>query len=161
MALPEHVQRRFWSLWAKVPKPSEPSACWEWPFSRESRGYGRFKVKGQTYKAYRVAYELHHGPFKDGHIGVHGCDNPPCVRPTPRHAYAGTPRQNVVDKITRRRGGFGSLHGRAKLTEGDVAQIRELLRTDTRYGKYSRIARQFGVADSQIHRIASGRGWLL
>jgi hypothetical protein len=155
--LPLLVVARFLAVFNAMEKPADPNACWLWPGNREGRGYGRLKVKRRIYKAYRVSLLLHKGPLSAGEIPRHTCDNMPCVRPD--HLIPGTQRDNVMDKIDRRRGGYGEKHGMSKLTVEDVAEIRRLLTIDTKYGRYSRIARQFGVRHITILRIDKGQGW--
>ncbi|TYP82056.1 helix-turn-helix protein [Blastococcus xanthinilyticus] len=56
---------------------------------------------------------------------LHRCDNPPCCNP--QHLYAGTPAQNTDDMVSRGRqvAPRSLANGRAKLSDADVAAIRE------------------------------------
>ena len=87
---------RFWS---KVDL-SDPDGCWPW-LGAKDRGYGQFKLDGNTAKAYRVAYELLVGPIPDGMAIDHAaCTNPPCVNPA--HMEVVTRGENARREADRR-----------------------------------------------------------
>lgn len=58
--------------------------------------------KKTTVQAHRFVYELTFGEIPDGLNVCHRCDNPPCVRPD--HLFAGTQRDNMIDKWKKGRG---------------------------------------------------------
>jgi hypothetical protein len=60
------------------PKPLTP--CWEWGGGYHSKGYGIFKVAGQTFFAFRLLYEQEVGPIPEGLVPDHLCANTACVR---------------------------------------------------------------------------------
>jgi hypothetical protein len=66
-------------FWAKVNKSA---GCWEWSGARQTSGYGNAVYGGRLYRAHRLAWELENGPIPSGMLILHGCDNPPCVRPS-------------------------------------------------------------------------------
>jgi hypothetical protein len=67
--------------------------CWQWTGSRiPPRGYGNFKVQGQSYLAHCVAYALEHGPVPEGLWIDHRCHNRICVNPS--HLRSVTNKQN-------------------------------------------------------------------
>ena len=93
---------------------------------------------------------------------LHHCDIPACVNP--RHLYAGTQQDNVNDMVRRKRQApaeltrhLGEEHGRAKLTDDDVREIRALYAT----GNYSQpiLGKRYGVVHSTIGRIVRGEHW--
>lgn len=86
-------------FWAKVDKSGE---CWLWTAGTFRRGYGAIKVDGKQVKAHRLAHELFIGPIPEGLHVLHRCDVPGCVRP--EHLYAGTDKDNVRDRSSRKRG---------------------------------------------------------
>lgn len=84
----------------------------------------------------------------------HSCDNPPCTNPA--HLLVGTHADNVADRVTRSRNAVGEAHGIAKLTESDVAEIRNLYSA----GIYQRIiAQQFGISQSNVSYIVNHVAW--
>lgn len=164
-----------------------PDECWPWKGGKHENGYGYFRLgKKHMHKAHRVAYAFAHG-FTPGDLFVlHKCDNPPCCNPA--HLWLGTNLDNIADRDRKGRQAKGDRHnsrlrpeslargerngahthpekiaGRgeknrhAKLTE---AEVREIYRLRTS-GNFSRIkvAIQFGVSESQVKNIVSGKAW--
>jgi hypothetical protein len=132
--------------------------CWNWTANRPGGRYGHLKYLGKTLLVHRVAYELFVGPIADGLWVLHHCDNPACVRPD--HLYLGTPQRNVLDKIERKRGGLGELHGRTQLTVSDVTHIREIMSAPgSKMGRRKALIERYGISPTSISRIASGKQW--
>jgi hypothetical protein len=100
-----------------------------------------------------MAWLFTHGAIPDGLCVLHKCDNPPCCNPD--HLFLGTHQDNVADRQRkgRTRAGGRSL---AKLTVLSVALIRwrALCGEDQ-----ASIAASFGVTQSTVSRIGSGRIW--
>lgn len=157
---------RFWS---RVDRQAG-DACWIWTAGGRG-GYGTFFLGGKMHGAHRVAYRIARGPIPNGLHVCHRCDNPPCVRPD--HLFLGTNHENQLDKcakgrlVTRFQPGHAFLtpperlpRGErvhcAKLTADDVRRIRRM-RAEGRAGRA--IARLFGVSETAIRRVVSGRTW--
>lgn len=141
---------RFWN---KVDKSDD---CWEWTGKPDGRGYGRIKINGQSKLAHRISWELHNGaiPHHDSYHGIcvlHKCDNPKCVNPG--HLFLGTNADNVHDRVKKNRGAFGSSAGNSKLSEDDVAWIRQL------GGPNRKIASCFGINETTVSRIKRVITW--
>lgn len=143
---------RFWALVDR----QGPDECWPWRGTRDPRGYGSFTpVSGlPAVHVHRHAYRLAKGPIPRGLYVLHHCDNPPCVNPA--HLYAGTPLDNMRDKVDRGRQPRGSGHGRAKLTEDDVRAIRRLRAMGL---SQQAIAIRYGVSQANISAILLGTTW--
>jgi hypothetical protein len=154
---------RFWS---KVEKSDERS-CWNWKAGTRN-GYGRLWLDGGIKSAHRVAWEFTNGPIPDGLRVLHRCDNPSCCNPA--HLFLGTQEDNVADMVSKgrqrsaspgRSGGVlspckGTKNGRSKLTTQQI----EIIRGRASAGeKLARIARDFGVSDTQVRRIHLGHQW--
>lgn len=152
----------------------QENGCWLWQGAKGKKGYGMFSM-GPKYKpdgsrrntmvgAHRASYLLFKGeiPEHDSYHGLcvlHKCDNPACVNPD--HLFLGTNEDNVhdMDAKGRRVNGpsYGSAHGNSVLNEKQVLEIMELLKA--RKPTQKEIAKMYGVANTTINHIATGRLW--
>lgn len=149
--LTQAIADRFWS------KVAKKDGCWEWMRRRDS-GYGVFKVhcggRVRYLTASRVAYVLTLGPVPDAHFVCHRCDNPPCCNP--EHLFAATLQENFRDMMRKGRSCRGEDKPSARLTEGQVLEIREKYRA----GCWpSRLAVEYRVSASHVKRVAQGKKW--
>lgn len=168
MSISRPLGERFWE---KIDKngpthPSKPELgrCWLWT-DHTVRGYGQI-VEGAPSKkklsSHRVSWELHNGPIPvgEGPHGIcvcHNCDNPPCVNPA--HLFLGTIQDNINDKMRKRRQPQREKHGRAKLTEKKVAEIRrDYVRNSRAHGQPA-LARKYGVNHTAIGFIVREKHW--
>jgi len=162
---PATIERARQRFWLHVDRSGGPNACWIWTGSRGYYGYGRVNVSGSSYLAHRMAYALTKGD--PGCFWVlHDCpegDNPSCVNP--QHLWLGTAEDNSQDMAQKRRHGAhthperfarGERAGSAKLTETEVANIRQELARGTR-GRL--LAQRFGVSESVISCIKLRQTW--
>lgn len=151
-----------------MPHQSSPGAAWltdraghsrdeclDWPFGWVNEGYGMFEVGGRRVRAHRFMCELAHGAAPEGKpLVAHSCDRRICVNP--KHLRWTTAQGNADDmKIygTHR----GSKHGRSRLTEQNIADIRE--RIERRLSTQKELAREYGVHRSTISLAVSGKNW--
>jgi len=133
--------------------------CWPWTAGRFRDGdYGRFWLEGHYIGAHKMAWTLHNKKqVPDGLQVLHSCHNPPCCNPV--HLRTGTREDNMLDKEQAGRGNHprGEAHGRAKLTQIQVDEIRALYST----GNHTQavLASQFQVAPALISFIVNYVIW--
>ena len=117
---------------------------------------------------------LEHGNLGTALV-LHDCDNPPCVRQS--HLFLGTQADNIADMDTKGRSATGyrrpnapgekhwsrrhdpvrgERHGCAKLTAGDVHEIRRRIAAGD---SHSAIAADYPISKSMVSRIRTGRAW--
>jgi len=132
------------------------TGCWEWVAAKNRAGYGLLKLPDACKLAHRVSYWIHKGPFDESMDIMHKCDNPGCVNPD--HLEICTHAMNMADRIAKGRA-RESQRKRTdlKLTSESAAQVKRLLLR----GELSQraIARLFGVTETSIRHIKSGRLW--
>mgnify|MGYP003635175455 CR=1 FL=1 len=140
--------KRFWD---KVNRTSDPSQCWEWNAYASKGGYGQFKLSKKSYRSHRLAYELCFGPIPPKMCVCHKCDNVKCCNPS--HLFLGTQLDNVKDMMKKGRAAVGEGNGKSKLTNIQVNQIKDLLKSGLTYRE---IGANFGVTRQNIGSIARG-----
>lgn len=130
------VRERFYEF----VNPEPNTGCWLWDGNWTCKGYGKFGYKGGNNLAHRASYEIHVKEIPEGLWILHSCDVPCCVNP--EHLFLGTQQDNVDDMERKGRGRHprGEAHGRAKLTENQVRDIR----TDVRSQRF--LAELYGVS---------------
>jgi len=138
--------------WLKEHANWSSDKCLIWPFGTKENGYGRLYIGKKCKPAHREMCRISHGEPK----GVrrhcaHSCGNPSCVNP--RHLRWATPKENMADKVAHGTNNNGAKHGLAKLTEKDVAEIRESTL------KGSELAQHFQVSQSTISEVRNGKRW--
>lgn len=156
---------RFWGYVQKSP------ACWIWIGYRDEKNYGRFHPTRDVSPviASRYSWELHFGPIPPGYQVQHLCNNPPCIRPD--HLTVGLQKQNLeymhacgraakgdrsFARLYPERLPRGENHKGSRLTDAAVRAIR--MRRD-RGDMIRALAKEFGVSDATICRVAKRQLW--
>ncbi len=135
--------------------------CWLWTGAVDKDGYGRFAfssgdeffdesgVKGQVgAHQFSLAMKLGRWPTQQA---LHRCDVPGCVRAA--HLYEGSYDDNARDRVERGQAPRGEGHGRSKITEQDVRDVRSGARTARQ------VAEERGVTTGAVYHAKNGRNW--
>lgn len=168
MATSNYTSTDIQRFWKKVNKDGSIPAhmphlgkCWEWTASTKPFGYGQFNLKTKTLNAHKISWELINGDTNGLHV-LHKCDNPRCVNPL--HLFLGTDADNKKDMVSKGRQASidktvhrGESNGYHKLTAGQVRDIRS--RNVSGFGRKAQLAREFGISQSTLGRIISGKAW--
>jgi hypothetical protein len=133
-------------FWEHVDVKSK-NECWEWQGSKTAANYGLMYWNGELEYTHRISLELDGRPVPSRWHACHTCDNPPCVNP--QHLFPGTPRENVLDKVSKGRHTFGESHPNAKLSDIDIDIIRQMAEDGV---FFSDIAKKFDISDSHVSR---------
>lgn len=158
-------------VWRKPARKGEPQRfietvallfeldeCLDWPFAKDSKGYGKLKHNGKADAiAPRVVCELVHGaPPTPKHEAAHSCGNGHLGCVNPRHLSWKTRLENRADSIAHGTHVKGSDHKVSKLSESQVRDIK--LKSAAGVGT-SVLASEYSVAPGTIHSIATGKHW--
>jgi hypothetical protein len=122
-----------------------------WTAFRMKNGYGNFRTPARHELAHRASYRLFKGALGDGLDVMHACDNPGCVNP--EHLSLGTRADNMADARSKGRSARGATHGMNKISESVAVAIRNDARPQ------AELATQFGLAQSTISQIRTGKRW--
>lgn len=139
-------------FWSRVEKRG-PDECWPWLGSVDKDGYGQIwdGFSGKALRAHTLSAELHLGE-RNGRFVCHSCDNPQCSNPA--HLFFGTQKDNMADKVAKKRQAVGEMQGNSKLTETQVEEIRK-----RREDSYKTLCAEFNLAPSTVYRIWHGQSW--
>lgn len=143
------TQDRFEAFVERIPE----AGCWIWTGTVTRHGYGQIAVNRRPVSAHRYAYSIAFGSIPNGLCVCHRCDVRACVNPA--HLFLGTNMENMRDKMAKGRhvSSVGERNGNAKLTNEQVLAIR----SDSR--SLREIAADYGVVDTTISHIKTGRNW--
>lgn len=123
-------------------------ACKIWPWAAPGR-YGSIRVDGIRWHVHVLACTMWHGPRPNEMHATHGpCHEPRCWNGT--HLSWATPAQNVRDTHRDGTAVVGSRHGRSKLTEAEVVEMR--IRFDA--GEpVEALAAAYDIVESHVYKI--------
>ena len=150
---------KTWMKLAQRTGPEDENGCREFTGAR-THGYGNMQVSGTgslMIRAHRLAFALYYRVNPMGGVVMHRCDNPGCIRI--EHLSLGSRADNNADCRAKGRGKYlsGEAHGRAKLTQGAVDEIKR--RYEGIWGQQTKLAKEYGVSKSQISQIVKGNRW--
>jgi hypothetical protein len=150
------MTRRILTLeWLEAHKDYQHDWCLIWPFAT-LHGYGQLGPGGKKLYAHRVMCELVKGPPPtDKHQAAHECGNGDQGCVNPRHLSWKTLSENQLD--CRRHGTHvKNPHGNhGRLSHEKAARIRSLKGVELQKD----VAEAFGVSESTISDIWTGRTW--
>lgn len=133
--------------------------CLIWMGSKDKNGYGLFALMApvkRTVRLHRLVYELRVGPIPRGRFVCHRCDNPSCIEP--KHLFAGTPKQNTQDMLTKGRrikSRRDATHHNTKISHAERAVVRARRAEGE---SYASIAGSYGVSKALIAQICWAKG---
>lgn len=136
--------------------PHEGEGCLRWPFATNGAGYAQINIPGEgKFLVTRIICERMHGaPPTPRHVAAHACGkgHEACVAPW--HLSWKTYAENMAD--AKRHGTFslGDAHA-SRLSSTSVREIRALLGVESQ----QKIASRFGVSQTMISRIKTGKAW--
>jgi predicted XRE-type DNA-binding protein len=144
--------QRFWS---KVAFTANEKRCWQWNGWLNKNSYGGIFIDGKNRIASRIAWELTYGQIPNDLNVLHTCDNPSCCNPS--HLFLGTILDNNRDKVNKGRQDRGEKHGRHKLTNSQVVEIRQLY-SNGNIGQRE-IADKMNISVATVSRIVNRKLW--
>lgn len=129
--------------------------CLIWPFARNRAGYAIMHSGGSKIVSNLVCQEIHGPAPTPHHQAAHSCGrgSDGCV--SPLHLRWATRDQNMKEMVVHGRSLRGSRNHFVRLSEADVLSVRRML------GRKSQraIAIEYGVTQSAIAAIATGKSW--
>lgn len=135
--------------------PSSGTACVTWPYAKNNRGYAQINIEGKKWLATRIVCERTHGPAPTpDHVAAHDCGKGHLGCIAPWHLQWKTPEENRADMHLHGTISRGDRHA-TKLNSYVVRSIRTLLPTMAQ----STIAERFGISQSMVSQISTGKAW--
>jgi len=138
-----NLDDRFWS------KVNKTDYCWNWIGASNSKGYGRYKIKGVAYSPHRLVINC----FDVNFDVCHKCDNPSCVNPD--HLFLGTHKDNMQDMVKKNRCNkpIGDKHHNSKVNPDIVRHIRKKEMQQRAYAKL------YGLCQRTVAEIQKKLTW--
>lgn len=143
---------------ARNTAPPDERGCTLWTGAILRSGYGQISIGGKragSIRTHRAAWIVAHGDIPRGMHVCHHCDVKACVNP--EHLFVGTNADNIADKVAKDRQARGVGHGKARLTEQQVLNIRHLW--DTRAMTGRALATEFGISRASVTLIVHRQIW--
>jgi hypothetical protein len=136
---------------------SDTNECIRWPYAVDGGGYGQIRRNGRKELVHRIVCEKVHGPSPSSeHLATHTCGRGHEGCCSPLHLVWGTVVENAADRIKHGTHCRGERQWAAKLTAGDVIEIKRLAAGGM---SQSAIANLFSVGQQQISAIILKKKW--
>lgn len=151
-----YIRQEQWNFFIEA-LHSNKEECVSWPYGKMGRGYGSIMDirNGEIVGAHRLSCQMVHGdPPTPKHHAAHSCGTPSCINP--KHVRWATPKENAADKKIHGTNNDGEKHGRSKLSNAQVAQIRTMVKQGA---VQLYIARLIGVSPMTISRAVRGESY--
>lgn len=136
-------------------KVDPSTGCWNWTRAKR-KGYGVISFNGRQYAAHRASYEVANGGIPNGLHICHSCDNPACINPS--HLFAGTHKDNMLDKETKGRGNHytprGDGNSNSIISDANVVA---LIKDYIRGLSHANLAEKYGVSVRSVPDYISGK----
>lgn len=129
--------------------------CWITDYGINQNGRQYITVNKKTLGLLRVVYDLYKGEVAKDLFVCHSCNNNLCINPD--HLFLGNKVENGRNQKRRNKYVKGSQVITAKLTEQQVASIKDLLGESKL--TFAEIAKMFSVKPETISCISQGRTW--
>lgn len=116
---------------------------------KNNHGYAISWYEGKAWKHHRLVFFLKNKYLPE--VVMHTCDNPPCINLD--HLVGGTQDENNKDRKNKSRNGLihGERHGRSKVKDDEVSQIRDLYKS--KLFSQSKIGEFYGITQSQVSKL--------
>ncbi len=134
--------------------------CINFEGGKRKSGYGYAQFMGRQFLAHRLAFALNEMVHPDALKGIvirHKCDNPSCINV--EHLEQGSTRDNMNDMNERGRRVRGELVGNSKLTALQICEIKAAYVPRSVQANQYALAKRYGVTQSEISHIISGKRW--
>ncbi len=148
-----------WSCHRKPRKSSIRDGIW-WrlsPATLKKTGRRVITIHGKNVYVHKLVLEAFVGPCPPGMQCCHGDGNP--ANNTLTNLRWGTPKSNQADRDRHGRTTRGEHHWAATITEPIVRAVKEAAVHNTGWGRYNRLAVQFGISKRQVKHILVGDAW--
>ena len=156
---PSPAERFFQKVDKNGPVPAhrpELGPCWIWTASRNNKGYGLVRLNWRLELAHRAAFCFQHGRWPEP-CALHLCDHGhlACVRWD--HLVEGTLTDNNRDMSAKGRN-FAAMHPERTRRGPDTSpeRVRAIQAAAAAGASYASIARELGLSEAGVSRIARG-----
>jgi hypothetical protein len=138
--------------------PYADDDCLVWPYAKDGTGRACIKIEERTVAVHRyVCAKVYGEPPTPEHEAAHSCGMGHLACVNPRHIRWATKEENEADKQTHGTAIHGEKNHQAKLTEAQVAEIRDSQGRVTA----REAADRYGVSISTVYDIRQGKTWTL